>query len=170
MPDPRDDAEDEPDGLRCRARHGSAIASADLDAAGPAGRYGRMFPSLDPCPAGESTLAELARMLAGSGVEDLGANPRITAGFTYLGQFVDHDITFEPTSVLGRRNDLRTLVNLRSPRLDLDSVYGGGPAVQPYLYDWDERRCAGVKLLTDGPFDDPELADRDLPATARAGR
>jgi hypothetical protein len=27
------------------------------------------------------------------------ANPTIPAGFTYLGQFVDHDITFDPSSV-----------------------------------------------------------------------
>ncbi|HCX29092.1 MAG TPA: peroxidase, partial [Blastocatellia bacterium] len=32
-------------------------------------------------------------------------NPDIPAGFTYLGQFIDHDITFDPNSKLQRDND-----------------------------------------------------------------
>ena len=63
-------------------------------------------------------------------------NTRIPAGYTYLGQFVDHDITFDPVSRLDRAIDPHALTNFRTPRLDLDSVYGAGPVVQPYLYDW----------------------------------
>src|SRR5689334_21663742 len=29
----------------------------------------------------------------------------IFAGFTYLGQFIDHDLTFDPTSSLEKQND-----------------------------------------------------------------
>ncbi|MEY2516381.1 MAG: hypothetical protein QOJ89_3739 [bacterium] len=73
-------------------------------------------------------------------------NTHIPAGYTYLGQFIDHDITFDPTSLLGRDNDPQALVNFRTPRYDLDSLYGSGPQDQPFLYDWDcEPR--GVKLL-----------------------
>src|SRR6266498_1104433 len=32
-------------------------------------------------------------------------NPAITAGFTFLGQFIDHDMTFDPTSSLARQQD-----------------------------------------------------------------
>jgi hypothetical protein len=58
----------------------------------------------------------------------------IPAGYTYFGQFVDHDITFDPVSSLMRANDPEKLLNHRTPRLDLDNVYGRGPDDQPYLY------------------------------------
>lgn len=62
------------------------------------------------------------------------ANQIIPAGYTYLGQFVDHDITFDPVSSLQRQNDPQGLQDFRTPGLDLDSLYGRGPADQPYLY------------------------------------
>ena len=37
---------------------------------------------------------------------------RIPAGYTYLGQFIDHDITFDPTSSLQRSNDPDALAEL----------------------------------------------------------
>lgn len=58
----------------------------------------------------------------------------IPAGYTYFGQFIDHDITFDPASSLMRKNDPNGLFNFRTPRLDLDNVYGAGPDDQPYLY------------------------------------
>jgi len=61
-------------------------------------------------------------------------NPKIPAGYTYLGQFIDHDITFDPVSSLQRQNDPDALEDFRTPRLDLDCLYGRGPADQPYLY------------------------------------
>jgi len=61
----------------------------------------------------------------------------IPAGYTYLGQFIDHDITFDPVSSLQRQNDPDALIDYRTPRLDLDSIYGRGPAEQPYMYERD---------------------------------
>jgi hypothetical protein len=61
-------------------------------------------------------------------------NPSIAAGYTYLGQFIDHDVTFDPASSLQKQNDPDTLEDFRTPRLDLDSLYGRGPDDQPYLY------------------------------------
>jgi len=61
-------------------------------------------------------------------------HPTLPAGYAYLGQFIDHDITFDPVSSLERQNDPDALHNFRTPRFDLDSVYGQGPADQPYLY------------------------------------
>ena len=69
----------------------------------------------------------------------------IPAGFTYLGQFIDHDITFDPTPFGARRAGPRRTVNLRTPRLDLDSLYGGGPDVQPYLYEPRRARAAAAR-------------------------
>lgn len=60
----------------------------------------------------------------------------IPAGFTYFGQFVDHDITFDVSSVLDAEQDANTINNMRSPSLDLDSVYGRGPGLDPFLYDF----------------------------------
>lgn len=61
----------------------------------------------------------------------------IPAGYTYLGQFIDHDITLEPFSNIdeNKKVDPQETMNLRTPCLDLDSLYGGGPVVTPYLYD-----------------------------------
>lgn len=72
-------------------------------------------------------------------------NPRLHAGFTYFGQFVDHNITFDPTSVLGRPTDPASLTDFRPPRLDLANLYGAGPTVHPYLYD---PGSYGTKLAT----------------------
>ena len=52
----------------------------------------------------------------------------IPAGFTYLGQFIDHDLTFDVTKVaLGESLTVPELLQARSPTLDLDSLYGRGP-------------------------------------------
>src|SRR5919197_438007 len=54
-------------------------------------------------------------------------NPTHTAGTHFFGQFVDHDITFDTSSPLGVTTDPAASPNARTPSLDLDSVYGGGP-------------------------------------------
>jgi hypothetical protein len=82
----------------------------------------------------------------------------IPAGYTYLGQFIDHDITFNPRPGLDGVEEPRE--NLRTPRLDLDSLYGGGPVAHPFLYDWDATP-EGVRLLvgrSDGVADLPRNA------------
>ena len=69
----------------------------------------------------------------------------VPAGYTYFGQFVDHDLTFDTTSSLkplSEEPQQQNPSNLRSPRFDLDCVYGAGPSDQPYMYD-------GAKLLFD---------------------
>ncbi len=60
----------------------------------------------------------------------------IPAGFTYFGQFVDHDITLDVSSSLDAATDANTIHNMRTPALDLDSVYGRGPALDPFLYSF----------------------------------
>ena len=62
-------------------------------------------------------------------------NPNHTAGTTFVGQFLDHDITRDAGSRLNRPTGLRRSINLRSARFDLDSVYGGGPTEMPELYE-----------------------------------
>ncbi|HEX2049898.1 MAG TPA: heme peroxidase family protein [Actinomycetota bacterium] len=100
------------------------------------GRFGRLFRTLPPFRPPDRLLIELGSP-GGAMEESRGRldNPDVAAGFTYLGQFVDHDITFDPVSSFDRRNDPDALVDFRTPRFDLDSVYGSGPAVSPHLYD-----------------------------------
>lgn len=88
------------------------------------------------------------------------------AGMTFLGQFVDHDVTLDATSALGTRIDPATIPNVRTPSLDLDCVYGAGPEASPHLYGAGEqdhmlmfgrhdnpldlaRTCAGKALIGD---------------------
>ena len=104
-----------------------------------------MFPGRPACEADAGAIEQLVRLMERR--KGVRPNTAVPAGFTYLGQFIDHDLTFDPTPVTDRRQDPRALVNFRTPRLDLDSVYGLGPAVQPYLYDWKDSEPAGTRLL-----------------------
>jgi hypothetical protein len=57
-----------------------------------------------------------------------GGDSTIPAGYTYLGQFIDHDLTFDKTNVTLSANVAPAdLLQGRSPSLDLDSLYGAGP-------------------------------------------
>lgn len=99
------------------------------------GMFGRMFPQLAPLTAPESALQALADAMKESNPADLGSdNANIPAGFTYLGQFVDHDITLDLTSIGEKERDPLGTENFRTPSLDLDSVYGLGPDGSPHLY------------------------------------
>lgn len=62
-------------------------------------------------------------------------NPTMTAGVTFFGQFLDHDITLDPKSPLLRPANPRLTTNFRTPAFDLDSLYGGGPEESAELYD-----------------------------------
>ena len=114
------------------------------------GRFGRLFtspyPTLPDTPDVRATLHELGK--AGGPMDAQGSpnpdNPDIPAGFTFLGQFLDHDLTFDPTSSLERQNDPEALENFRTPAFELDSVYGSGRAASPHMYDADTGR---VKFL-----------------------
>ena len=102
----------------------------------PTGKFGRMFPSLRGLVPSEEDLRELgAAMVEQDPGSAAGNNTTVPQGYTYLGQFIDHDVTFDPTALQEILVDPLALQNFRTPMLDLDSVYGSGPAAQPYLYD-----------------------------------
>ncbi|SMD20857.1 peroxidase family protein [Lentzea albidocapillata] len=76
----------------------------------------------------EETRVALATAVTADVPQPDSADPAVPAGFTYLGQFVDHDLTMDRTeSQLGQDVNLDELTQGRSPALDLDSVYGRGP-------------------------------------------
>jgi hypothetical protein len=85
-------------------------------------------------------------------------NPTHTAGTTFFGQFMDHDMTFDTGSPLGKPTSPEQSRNARTPSFDLDSVYGAGPVGSPQLYDPADR--AKLKVESGGLFEDvPRMAD-----------
>jgi hypothetical protein len=89
----------------------------------PAFRFSRMGPS-----GVQRQLGESIRRKIGDAMAEGGGRSRVPAGFTYLGQFIDHDLTFDKTNVmLGENVSPAQLLQARSPSLDLDSLYGAGP-------------------------------------------
>jgi Animal haem peroxidase len=128
------------------------------------GRFTRLFPELPGASFVQADLERLAEnMTAFPEDEPVGAtgpdpeeNPGIPAAYTYLGQFADHDITFDPVSQLraGLTNSqLRALVDFRTPRFDLDNLYGRGPDDQPYMYQEDGVHLLPGKRLSGSPSD-----------------
>ena len=104
------------------------------------GKYGRMLPALPALEIDEASLRALGRVgssmdLPADALDDASTdNPRIPAGFPFLGQFVAHDITRDP-SLLHHHATVKELRNFRTPRLDLEVVYGAGALANPYFYD-----------------------------------
>jgi hypothetical protein len=86
-------------------------------------------------------------------------NPTHTAGTTFMGQFLDHDITFDTGSRLGQPTSPVTATNARTPAFDLDSVYGDGPLRAPHLYDPGDR--VKFRVESGGLFEDlPRYPDQ----------
>ena len=105
------------------------------------GRYGRMF----DLPALQADETRLHRLGAAGGFCDGGdceGDAAVEAGWPFFGQYVAHDLTAD-RSPLRAHADLAALRNMRSPRANLESLYGGGPGGSPYLY----RRDDPAKLL-----------------------
>jgi Animal haem peroxidase len=144
-------------------------------------RFGRLFPQLDPffndvSPRLLSALREIGKpggMLDARDALDKGPvllitdpalsannpnNAAHTAGTTFMGQFFDHDMTFDLASRLGQPTEPQDSANSRTPALDLDSVYGGGPLADPELYVSVDRRSrerpTKLKIASGGLFED----------------
>lgn len=103
------------------------------------GKFGRLFPALPPAKFSPEVLSHLAgsmrRVKDSTPTIDNNAMP---AGYTYLGQFITHDITFDPTAITERQVDPEHLWNFRTPSLDLDCLYGNHPKANPIYYESDE--------------------------------
>jgi hypothetical protein len=77
-------------------------------------------------------------------------NFSVAAGYTYLGQFIDHDLTLNPVDHFSPLARPTQTPNLRTCELDLDNLYGGGPGALPYMYESDGRRLVQGRSLTYG--------------------
>lgn len=156
--------------------HGRGVRGLNLSRSSVqfAGSFGRIFRALPPAEFGTNDQETQANLkLLGAAMVSIQDPPKdgpdaeesgIPALYTYLGQFVDHDLTFDPASSLQQQNDLDGLVDYRTPKFDLDNVYGRGPDDQPYLYDFSKgsnraKFVVGKALSGGGPLN---LNARDL--------
>jgi hypothetical protein len=105
------------------------------------GRYGRMFGDLPPFSADEGFLHIIGSAGglcdASNPVDAANDDSTVAAGWPFLGQFVAHDITAD-RSPLRSHTEEGQLRNFRTPRLNLECLYGGGPVGSPYLYQRDD--------------------------------
>ena len=177
-----------------RSTHGAKFSLAYFPQTGLrtpcADRFGYLTPPsvrsqsrLPFTPEVRKLLEALGGLMADQGREPT-ADSDVPAGFTYVGQFIDHDITLDVSSSLEIETHAGTIHNLRTPVLDLDSVYGRGPALQPYLYAPPASgNPTAIKLrlganVLDGPGGPTgsrglphvmeELTDYDVPRTSDA--
>jgi Animal haem peroxidase len=141
-----------------------------------AGRFTTLLPELDPVVFDLDDLRALAEEMTSRSerVPEARPNPEedrdITAAYTYLGQFADHDITFDPTSRLREsldREQIGKLADFRTPRFDLDNLYGRGPDDQPYMYAADGIRMLLGEPLSGNP-DDPHAVQVPRGPSGRA--
>ena len=139
----------------------STLAVA-AEAVTPPFRFSRMGPR-----GTNRQLTDANRDKIGSAMTVGGGPSQIPAGFTYLGQFIDHDLTFDRTNVmLGQNVSPADLLQARSPSLDLDSLYGAGPT-DPESAKFYEADGIHLKMGTTAAVDDlPAMNGFDLPRGA----
>ncbi len=115
----------------------------------PSLRFGRLFGRTEQGPRPEDR-ADMEKKLTRLGelMNTATGQPKgdsdIPSGYTYLGQFIAHEVTHDSTGdLLVAGLDPK---NLSTPVVDLDSLYGGGdgPTKFKHLYKED-----GVRLKTD---------------------
>ena len=151
------------------ARAHCLAPSRSIDAPVYGGTYDRLFPDLPPLDAEESFLHALGGRggaCDGSPFAERGDDDAHgAAGWPFFGQFVAHDITADRSS-LARHADTTTLRNLRSPRIDLECLYGDGPTGAPYLYDRDDP---SKLLLGVNDADRPDDVPRNPQGVALVG-
>src|SRR5262245_17927060 len=132
-------------------------------------RFSRQGPKGDGKQLGAPNRRKIATAMTRTGDAN---DSDIPAGFTYLGQFVDHDLTFDKSKL---RDDVTVpvadLIQGRSPSLDLDSLYGLGPAMTPEFYAADlthlRTGTTSPSFPNDG-FSNKANAGFDLPRTSGA--
>ena len=162
------------------------VAGSTRSAAFPAGvpacnsignHLGRMFPGLPGLmvsPDSMNTLADAMKAepeadATPEGQLDDEENINIEAGYTYAGQFLDHDTTLTNEGDLSGTVDPATVTNERTPKLDLDSVFGGGPNTSPQLFDADGMHLKLGNPLTGAPDSGAVDQLRDATGTAIIG-
>src|SRR3954447_24211921 len=114
---------------------------------GAEARFGLMFKKLPAFAPPDGLLLDLADQMqdprepgTDPSTGDQFDNPDVPGGFPFMGQFIDHDMTLDTTPLPQQQADPKGLVNYDTPRFDLGSVYGRGPALDKQLYEADGKR------------------------------
>jgi hypothetical protein len=149
------------------------FAVPTADAVSP-GTFSRAFPKLTPL---NTPTEDQLKTLAQTMLDPLDQptrdnspdNREVPSGITFLGQFIDHDLTLDTEPSPLAPVDIKHLDNDRNGNFDLDSVYGNGPSGSPELYEPDgkhlrveqsngirdvPRRADGSAILGDGRNDE----------------
>ena len=154
----------EPDPIEHPEAAASATSEVSVEAEPPF-RFSRVGPR------GRELQRALARKLAKAMVTfDEQPEGDVPAGYTYLGQFIDHDLTMDVTDVrLGEDVTAAELLQARSPSLDLDSLYGAGPSdpESAPFYEADGLHLKTGDTIRVGP--DREKVAHDLPRVGTGG-
>ena len=112
-------------------------ANRAIDASLGTTPYARMFPELPSFQADEEFLHALGRAGGLCDCGDVEDTPDsladVAAGWPIFGQFVAHDITADRSRLRVHANTAE-LHNARSPKLNLETLYGDGPTGHPFLY------------------------------------
>jgi hypothetical protein len=128
------------------------------------GRFGLMFKKLPAFAPPDNLLEDLARKMVETDTGDAflaktGPNQRLFAGFTFIGQFIDHDITLDTTPLDEQQTDPDATANFRTARYDLDSLYGLGPVEEPKFYDPGDPDKFLLRQNVNGVMDVPRDGD-----------
>ena len=149
------------EGLVSTARGGRDDAQAERAPATAAAAQAPPFRFTRSGPKGGRISPAARRKIAKAMTDGGGTDSAIPSGYTYLGQFIDHDLTFDRTDVmLGEDVAPPDLLQGRSPSLDLDSLYGAGPddPGSEKFYEADGRR---LKMGRTQGLGGPPLQARD---------
>jgi hypothetical protein len=143
----------------------------------PEFKYGRMFNSEAFNPT-DKQLDKLALLMTDSEVffghltdtksveESISTSNLIPAGYVYLAQFLDHDISFDSRSDRFRHEDhpwqspdITKVFNKRRPFFDLETIYGFDNPTNEKEYTRAELMKAGSKTLLNLGMTTPEYLD-----------
>src|SRR3954468_5414144 len=144
-------------------RVGEALGGRELalttTTAAPAFRFSRLGPKGTGLQLGDPARKALGNLMVAGG----GRGSSVPSGFTFLRQVIHHHLTFDKTNVaLGVNVPATQLLQARSPSLDLDSMYGAGPAdpESAKFYEADGLHLKVGKTLAAGGF--PAMDGFDL--------
>jgi hypothetical protein len=120
--------------------------------------FGTMFPKLAPFHYSDQAADDLAKTMENPTPDPVGTDrgtpddsATLPAEYTYLGQFIDHNLDFDQTPQPTANVEPNSLTNFESFRFDLNNVFGAGPTVDSQLYGSDHKH-----LLVSGTLGTPQ--------------
>jgi len=116
----------------------------------PFGKFSKMFSGLAPWTITDEELKIYLNTYVGFPPEI--SRSIIPAGYTYLGQFISHDLSLDLSPFDGETTDPHHIDNFRTPALNLETLYGMGPRHCQYLFDIDRASFVFEEVKTNDNF------------------